>query len=170
MSTGANKAMIIFSFYYDYDSRARKVGETRRRIKAGRKEKHLWHWCAVSGWEEGYQAETRGDGPKPVRKYPFDAVWHPVVLRVHVHCQAAIGCIPMGQGYKILERQNELTVPSVAPKSQLLTLWQPPNNSRMKLSALSIFSLYAPPLWLSSCSLVMLVLNLAVNNAFKAQV
>ena len=122
MSTGANKAMIIFSFYYDYDSRASKVGETRRRIKAGRKEKHLWHWCAVSGWEEGYQAEPRGDGPKPVRKYPFDAVWHPVVLRVHVHCQAAIGCIPMGQGYKILERQNELTVPSVAPKSQLLTL------------------------------------------------
>merc|ERR1711990_94941 len=31
--------------------------------------------------------------------------------------------------------------PSVAPKSQLLTLRQPPNNSRMKLSALSVFSL-----------------------------
>merc|ERR1712110_895693 len=35
------------------------------------------------------------------------------------------------------------TVPSVAPKSQLLTLRQPPNNSRMKHSALSVFSLAA---------------------------
>merc|ERR1712110_1146575 len=34
-------------------------------------------------------------------------------------------------------------VPSVAPKSQLLTLRQPPNNSRMKHSALSVFSLAA---------------------------
>ena len=72
-----------------------------------------------------------------MRKYTFGAGGHPVVL----HGQAAIGCIPMGQGYKILGRQNELTEPSVAPKSQLLTLRQPPNNSRMKLSALSVFSL-----------------------------
>ena len=40
---------------------------------------------------EGYKTETRGDGCKPVRKYPFDAVGHPVVLHVHVHCQAANG-------------------------------------------------------------------------------